>query len=614
MHKTKWFLAPVAVLIGGVLIANSAHLVPHTWRKPFLIVGALAGSLPLLENITRSLKQKKVDLGIPVVLTLFILLYTGELLIANIFALLIVMGNVFKEYILWRVERSVKDISRVLPDIAFRKTDEIREVRLKDIRTGDTLVVKAGERVPVDGILLGEEAVLDESVITGESRLITKEKGVHLVAGSINQGSSFEMQVTSTSENSTLSQIHKMVEEAQRHNSPLSRFTDKFALSNALIAFAGTLIIYLATHDLMRSLAFWVALVPVVFAIIVPVATTIGISILAKRGILVKTGEALEDLTRIDSIAFDKTGTLTKGSPEISKVVVLADGFDESILIGLAASVEKYSEHPLSKAFLQKAGALHLVIRPVTDLQIIKGKGLQGICQGKKVLIGSRKLFAELGLTVPPSTGGILKANEDEGRSAVFIAVDGIAAGIAILSDELREGIGRTIATLTKMGIRLTMITGDSRAVAEKVAAELGLTRFFAETLPQDKIGLIRDFKARGERVIMIGDGINDAPAISESNVGVAMGLKGTDITLNSAKVVLVNDDIGALPYILTMSKRVLKIIRLDLYLATSIHVLAAVLSVAGVISLLGSAVMHQVSSTLVLLNTIRLYRVPKTG
>ncbi|HLI92319.1 MAG TPA: hypothetical protein VKU83_01860, partial [Puia sp.] len=236
MHKIRWFLLPVAIWTGIIVAANLAHMLPTGWQGPSYVLGAVAGLLPLAGDITRSLKQGKVDLGVPVLITILILLYARQFLITDIFVLLIVAGDIFKEYILWRVEQSVREISHALPDIAFRKTDELREVRIENIIIGDVLVVKAGGRVPVDGVLQGDEALLDESVITGGSRLITKEKGAHLVAGSINQGSIFEMKVLSASENSTLSQIHWMVEEAQRHSSPLSRFTDRFALINALAA------------------------------------------------------------------------------------------------------------------------------------------------------------------------------------------------------------------------------------------------------------------------------------------------------------------------------------------------------------------------------------------
>lgn len=612
MRKIKLFLLPVTGTVIVVTILNLLNVLPRGWRPAVYIFGAVIGLLPLTADIFGALRRGKVDLGIPVLATILILLFLQEYLIGDVFVLLIVLGNVFKEYILWRVDESINAISHALPDVAYRKTDDVREVHIRDIRVGDQLVVKAGGRVPVDGILLTDGATLDESVITGESKLVSKEKGAVLVAGSINEAGLFEMRVTHTGDESTLAQIHKMVADAQRHSSALSRFTDRFALGNAAVALAGTVVIYFVTKDILHALAFWIALVPVVFAVIVPVATTIGISMLARRGVMVKTGEALENLTKIDSIVFDKTGTLTRGQPEIDKVIVLDTGYDEGALLQLAASVEKYSEHPLAKAFLRGAEALKLAIVPVTSVQILEGKGLQGVCAGKTVAIGNAHLANDLGIRFSSAMEEELKDRAAAGSTPVFVAVDGKAAGVVFLADQLRDHMVETMAALRAMGEKLTMITGDNRMVAERVARELGLTRFYAETLPQDKIRYIKEFKDKGEKVVMIGDGINDAPAISEANVGIAMGLRGTDITLNSAKVVLVHDDIGTLPYVLTVSKKVLGIIRWDLYLATSIHVVAAVLSAAGIISLLGSALIHQVSSVAVLLNTVRLYSLRK--
>ncbi|WP_186452593.1 heavy metal translocating P-type ATPase [Chitinophaga polysaccharea] len=612
MQKIKRFLLPAAIVVSMVLLINIFIQISSQWRTLIFILGGVVGTLPLIKEITHSFKLKKIDLGIPVLATIVILFYVKEFWIACVFMLVIILGNIFKEYILWKVEQSVKEISRSLPDSAFLKTDEIREIKIKDIRKDDTLIVKAGGSIPVDGILLSDEAMLDESVITGESRLITKKKGDHLVAGSINQNNSLEMQVVNTSESSTLAQIHKLVEEAQSHSTQLSRFTTKFAFINSAVALIGTILIYVSTRNLLQALAFWIALVPVVFAIIVPVATTIGISKLAKNGIMVKTGEALENLTRIDSIVFDKTGTLTMGAPEINKIIILDKTFSETSLLELSASVEKYSEHPLSRAFIQKATTLNISFSPVDHIEIIKGKGLQGICKGKRVLIGSLHLIQEEGFMIPFEVQNTIKESESERSTAIFVIVDESLAGVIFLADQLRDHIKETMAALKNMQMKLTMLTGDNKIIAEKVAHDVGITRFYAETLPQDKIKYIQEFKSNGEKVIMIGDGINDAPALSESNVGIAMGLRGTDITLNSAKVVLLNDNIEVLPYTLLMSKKVLHIIRLDLYLATVIHVTAACLSVAGIITILGSAVIHQVSSVLVLLNTLRLFTIRK--
>ncbi len=608
MKKIKFFLAPLAFVIGIILLANILNLIPSKVSSFLFISVTLAGMVPMAQGIISSVKLKTVDLSIPVFVTLLILLFINEYWIAAIFTWMTLLGGIFKEYILWKVEQSVKEISKSLPSIAYLKLDTIHEIPIEKIKKDDILIVKAGGRIPVDGILLTEEASIDESVITGESKPVDKITKDKLVAGSISQSSYLEMKATDTSANSTLSQISKMVEEAQSRNTQLSKFTTIYAIGTSIVALTGTLLIYFISGDLLKALAFWIALVPVIFAIIVPIATTIGISILTKKGVMVKSPEAFEDLTRIDSIVFDKTGTLTKGSPEISEILLADNNIDKNAFMELVASVEKYSDHPLSRPILKKAKEQGIVTRPAENIRILKGKGISGNCLNRNVAIGNKNLMNELRITIPQPIEQTTNKKETEGNSVLYVSFDNLFSGVIYMSDPLREDIKNTMDELEAMNVKRTMLTGDNKVVAEKVANAIGLTRFYAELLPQDKIKYIQQFKAQGEKVIMTGDGINDAPALSEANVGVAMGLRGVDVTLNSAKVVLIHDDIQAMPYVLRTSKKVMGIIRFNLIIASVIHVATAIFSILGIFGLLGSAMMHQVSSAVVILNTLRLF------
>jgi Cd2+/Zn2+-exporting ATPase len=608
LKQIKLLLIPIAVALTLALLAFAFGLIPDVWQPYIFILVIALALIPVLEEIYRTARLKKIDLSIPVVITILILLYIGNYWVAGIFMLLITLGEIFKKYILWRVEQSVNEISKALPDTAFLKDGEIREIKIRDIKKGDLLVIKAGGRAPVDGTLTTGDVSMDESVITGESRLVPKHKGDHITAGAINQSDYLEMTAADTSENSTLAQIHKMVEEAQSRSTPLSRFTTKFAGINSLAALIGAITIYAITKDLKQSLAFWIALVPVIFAIIVPVATTIGISILAKKGVMIKNGEALENLTRINSIVFDKTGTLTKGAPEITDIVITDKKYNENSFLELAASIEKYSEHPLGRPVVKKAEAMHLSLHPVEDVRVIKGKGMQGIYRNKKVLIGKPQFIEESNIVVDNGIKKITQEKESEANTPIFVAIDNALAGAVFISDQLRPGIRETIAALKAMNIKLTMLTGDNKTIAEKIANNVGLAHYYGELLPQDKIKYIQQFRQQGERVAMIGDGINDAPALSEANIGIAMGLRGVDVTLNAAEVVLIKDNINALPYMLATSKKVLSIIRFNLFIATGIHAIAATLIITGTISILGSAIIHQLSSAIVMLNTLRIF------
>lgn len=610
MKKITRFLVPLAVLSGASLLLDAIGLLsPSAQCWVFSPVVAL-GALPLVFEILEAAKKGKADLGIPVFATLGILLYVGEFWIAAMFVFLILAGKIFKEYILWRVRESVKEISKSLPDTAFiKKKYGLQEIKIAALAVGDVVAVKAGGRIPVDGRLLSAEAAVDESVISGESKLQHKKAGDPLLAGAISQSGYLEMEATNTSANSTLAQIHRLVDEAQSRSTELSRFTTQFALGNALVALVGTVGVYWATGDLLKALAFWIALVPVIFAVIVPVATTIGIAVLAKRGVMVKSAEALENLTKIDSAVFDKTGTLTKGMPEIRTIRVVGGQYSESEFLRLVASVERYSEHPLARPIVRAAENKGLLTAPVERVEVVKGRGIAGQCEGIRIAIGNRSFMEEADVSVPEALTLETEKQEIEGATPLFAAFDGQLAGLIFVADLLREGIGTTLQRLSKQGLKLTMLTGDHEKVAAKVAETLGLTRYFAGLLPGDKIKYIQQFKDQGEKVLMTGDGINDAPALSEANIGVAMGLRGVDITLDAAEVVLLKDDIGALPGVLTTARRVFRIVRFNLAISTIIHIFAAGLSLAGVIGVVGSALVHQFSSVFVLTNTMRLFR-----
>ncbi len=611
MKKIIYTFLPLIMVAAVALILS---FFSFYWINYLLIASVILGLAPLVHEIFSSLKAKRIDLGFPVLVTIIILIVLEEFRLAVIFVLLILLGQAFREYILWRVEESVKSISRSLPDTAFVKKDrEIVEVKISEIERGDTVIIKAGSRAPVDGVLLTEEASFDESVISGESKPVTKREGDKLIAGAINLSDYVEMRAIDTSENSTIAQVHKLVEEAQSRSAPLSRFTNRYAEITTAVALVLVILVFLSWRNILQALALWIALVPIIFAIIVPVATTIGISLLAKRGILVKNAEALENLTKVDTIVFDKTGTLTKGSPEISEVVTFSS-FDRKELIRLVASVEEYSEHHLAQPILKKAKEENLELLPVRDVHVLKGKGIAAYSDKNKISIGSQEFMRESGVVIPDDVLRDAQSSEEAGESAIFVASDKNLVGIIFVADKLREGAKSVLKQLEKMGFKLIILTGDNKIVANKIAKELDITEVHSELLPEDKIGFVRRFKSSDEKVVMVGDGINDAPALAEANVGIAMGLKGVDVTLESAQVVLINDDLTTLPEIVNSSKKIFKIIKDDLFIASTIHFLVAALVIFNIIGVLGSTLFHQASSALVLSNTMRLFSKGKSA
>ncbi len=602
-------------LLPSLALAASLLLVAlkTPWPQYILAAGILFGLYPLLSQVWNELyKNKRIDLGLPIVATIFILIYLDQQKTAGIFVFLILLGGFFKDYIIWKVKRSVEDVSESLPQTALQKTGtETVEIKISDIEKGDIIALKAGARVPVDGILHSESALFDESIVTGESRRISKKNGDRLVAGAINTGGYAEMTASETSANSTIAMVKKLVKEAQSKSAPLSRFTTLYAQVTIAVTLILCAIYYFIILDIVQVLALWIALVPVIFAIIVPVSTTLGISILSKNGILIKSAEALEDLTKIDVIAFDKTGTLTTGNPAVTKIYASPE-FGEEKLLRLAASVETYSEHHLGEAVVRKAHEDKILLSPATDLKTARGRGVEGICEEYHIVLGNLGFVTGVNIFIPDEILAVAREEGTAGNSAVFMAADNKFAGAFFIEDATRKNARLVVKELRQKGFAVIMLTGDSANVANKIAKDLGIEDVRAGCLPQDKINHIINLKKESKKVAMIGDGINDAPALAEANVGIAMGLRGTDITLEAAEVIFILDDLAALPKIIKSSRKIFGTIKSSLVIATAIHFVTAGLVIEGSVGILGSTLLHQVSSLLVLLNTSRLFRLGK--
>jgi len=609
MKKITYTFLPLATLIIVALLLSffSIPLIDY-----LLIMSAVLGLTPLIFEIFSSIKAKRINLEFPIVISVFILIFLKQAKLAAIFVLLILFGHAFKEYIRWRVQDSIESISRYLPDTAFLKKDKtIIETKISDIKVGDTVVIKSGGRVPVDGILLVEEASFDESVVSGESKPVTKKEKERVTAGAINLSDYVEMKAADTSETSTLAQIYKLVKESQLKKSPLSKFTDKYAKITSLVALALVIIVFSFSHNIFQALALWIALVPIIFAILVPIATTIGISIFAKSGVLMKNAEVLENITKIDTIVFDKTGTLTKGSPEITEIMPLPP-FDKNRVLFFAASVEQYSEHPFSYPIIYKAREENLALFPMKNVHIFKGKGISAHYNKTEILVGNKELLDRKGIIIPANIREGTELKEKFGNSAIFVTYGKNLAGIIFVVDKLRESAKSAIKQLQKSGFRLVILTGDNKEMASNIAKALEIKETHSEFSPQDKIDFIKRARDEGNKVMMVGDGINDAPALAEANVGVAMALRGIDITLEAAEVILINEDLNLLPEIINSNRKILKVIKESLVLATSIHVLASILVILNIISIFGSVIFHQISSVSVLLNTSRIFFIAK--
>ena len=568
---------------------------------------------PMVMNVAKRIARGQFDVGMSMLLTIYILLFVNSVSIAAIFVLIMISGDLFKDIILYRVKQSLEKITIYLPHTGFIKAPDgaIHEIDIADIKQGDIVSVRPGGRVPADGALLSNEAILDESVISGESRPITIAKDGDIPAGAVNAGDYFEMRAVRVGENSTIAQIRKIAEEAGKEKTPITRFIDQYAKYTSIVVAILVVVLYVMTGNLFRALGLWIAMVPIVFAIIGPVAVSIGISTAARIGILVKKAETIEDLTKIRNIVFDKTGTLTIGLPSVRDILITPHaGATDTVILALAGGMEKQSEHEIARAIVNEAKKRNIAMEEFSEVHVIKGGGLTSDRGTDHFVVGSRKLLEEKGIIFSQEFLTTATEREVRGETPVFIAKNSVLLGGIFVADTLRPETPKAIDLLRHEGYDMRILTGDDRAVARYVAELLKLPEgaIMANLSPQDKIAQIRELEAKQKPTIMVGDGINDAPALSAATVGIAMGVRGTDLATNAAGVVLVEEDFLKIPEVITHAKRIVSVIKEDLVFATIIHIAAGALSAFGIITLLQTAAFHETSSVIVLLNTSRLF------
>ena len=503
-----------------------------------------------------------------------------------------------------------------------RAGEEI-DIPVGEVQVGDLAVVRPGERIPLDGAVEDGRSTVDESMVTGESMPITKTPGSEVIGGTLNKSGSFRFRATKVGRDTFLAQIIRLVQEAQGSKAPIQRLADVIAgyFVPVVISIAiATFVLWFdfgpappLTFALLNFVAVLIIACPCALGLATPTAVMVGTGKGAENGILIKGGESLETVHRVDTIVFDKTGTLTKGEPEVTDLITLPP-FEEDELLQLAAAAEKRSEHPLGEAVMRKARERDLVIGEPGEFQAIEGHGVEATVESRKILLGNRKLMADHGV----ETGELGKKADDlsgEGKTVMFAAIDGKPAGLLAVADTLKEHSIEAVAGLRKLGLEVVMLTGDHRKTAQAIAAQLGISRVIPEVLPENKVREIRNLQDAGRRVAMVGDGINDAPALAQADVGIAMGT-GTDIAMEASDITLIRDDLRAVASAIALSKRTLKVIKQNLFWAFFYNVVGIPIA-AGVLypfiglllnPIIASAAMA-FSSVSVVSNSLRLRR-----
>ena len=509
---------------------------------------------------------------------------------AAVIIALILAGRMLEARARGKASAAIRGLMNLQPPTArVLRADAETEIPVKEVRLGDIVIVRPGERVPVDGTVSDGESAVDESMLTGESLPVDKAPGAKVYAGTINRSGAFRFEATRVGRGAVLQRMIELVKQAQGSRAPVARLADTVSgyftvgvLVAALATFAAWLFFAPFATAMVNAVAVLIIACPCALGLATPAAIMVGTGRGAERGILIKGGEALETARKIDVMVFDKTGTVTEGTPRVVRISP-APGWNESETLRLAASAESYSEHPLGRAIVEEAAARGIALAPASGFAALPGHGVRATVEGREVL-----------------------ANRAEGRPGIQIGVDGAPAGIIEIADAIKPGAAEAVGRLKAMGLEIWMITGDNRAAAEAVARAAGIERVLAEVSPEDKAAKIKEFQAAGRRVAMVGDGINDAPALAQADLGIAMG-SGTDIAMEAGEITIMSGDLRRVAEALDLSRRTMRVIRQNLFWAFAYNAVGIPVAALGLLSPMLAAAAMALSSVTVVTNSLRL-------
>ena len=544
----------------------------------------------------------------------------GEWMEGALLLFLFGLGHALEHYAMDRSRKAIESLGAITPKSALVRRDGAEsDVPIDDLQRGDLVIVKNAERIPVDGVIRSGASAIDESAITGESVPVEKSVGDNVFAGCVNGAGVVEVEVTKLAGDTTLARVIRMVEEAQTQKSPTQRFTERFERVFVPLVLIGVVAMIAAPPLLgwftfrdafLRGMAILVSASPCALAIATPAAVLAGIAQAARNGVLIKGGMHLENLGEVRAIAVDKTGTITRGRPEVTDIVPLF-GCDESELLRVAAAVESRSNHPLATAIVTEAETRGVEIPSAEDVRAVSGKGVGAVVEGEDVEVGAAKLFTDSSVDLPEEITSRVAELETSGRTTMIVRRAGRFLGIIGVADRPRPEATAILGRLKNLGVEsLTMLTGDNERVALAIAEEVGVTEVRAGLMPDDKLTAIGELLDRFGVVAMVGDGVNDAPAMKKATVGIAMGAGGTDVALETADVALMGDELTQLPFAIGLSRQARRIIRQNLVVSLGVVAGLIVATVTGTASIATAIIFHEGSTLVVVLNGLRLLRI----
>lgn len=596
------------VLSGIAIVCSLLGLSPFPFDMAWIAI-ILCGVPIILEAIIGLVTAFDIKADVLVSLALIASVFIGEDFAAGEVAFIMQLGSLLEELTVARARAGIEKLVHLTPQTArvLRGGTE-QVITAQDVHVGDRLRVLPGESIPVDGVIVSGQTSINQAVMTGESLPVDKAVGDTVSSGTVNQFGAFEMEATKVGEDSSIQRMIRLVQSADAGKAKIVGIADRWATWIVVIALSAAALTWLFTGEIIRAVTILVVFCPCALVLATPTAIMAAIGNVTKHGFLVREGDALERLSKVKIIAFDKTGTLTHGTPKVVKAVSVSGNYTSEQIYQLTAAAEQYSEHPLGKAIVDCCKKeFQKELPPANDFRMIPGRGVCARVEGKQILAGNPELIREHGIamTLPPEAINYL----EQGCTVTYLAVDGSLAGWIALSDTIRKESSEMIDALSSLDVDPVLLTGDHENAANAIASQLHIRTVRANCLPEDKLKAVDVYQSQGQLVCMIGDGINDAPALKKAEVGIAMGGVGSDIAVDAADIALVNDDVKELPHLIALSKRMMTTIKCNMTFSMVLNFIAIALAISGVLNPVVGALVHNAGSVLVITNSAFLLR-----
>ena len=570
----------------------------------------LCGVPIIMEAVIGLVTEFDITADVLVSLALIASVCIGEHFAAGEVAVIMQLGGLLEDLTVAKARAGIEKLVKLTPKTARVITGEIEEIiPAENVKCGDILRVLPGESVPVDGVITKGQTSINQAVMTGESLPVDKTVGDEVSSGTVNQFGAFEMQASRVGEDSSIQRMIRLVQSADAGKAKIVNLADRWAVWIVIIALSAAALTWLITGEIIRAVTILVVFCPCSLVLATPTAIMAGIGNVARHGFLVREGDALERLSSVKKITFDKTGTLTNGVPVVTKYRTLVPELTDEELWQLTASVEALSEHPLGKAiaagYREKGGSmLH-----VDDFNMVTGRGVTAHVNGKAVIAGNSKMLRDNGVPLPQKLIDEVSPFFDSGATVIYVTIDGVISGYVVLSDTIRDNVSDTMSHLRTLQVEPVLLTGDNDNAAAVIAAQAGINEVHSNCLPGDKLRYIEGYEDDGDPVCMVGDGINDAPSLKRAHVGIAMGGVGSDIAVEAADIVLINDEIREFPHLIALSKRMMRTIRQNLTFSMLLNFIAIILAITGVLNPIVGALVHNAGSVIVIVNSALLLK-----